>query len=134
MAVGKLLTLTFVSSLAVANPLESPRFFEYSSGGPLARSLNLSFGWFRTLDDEQENAYQQSIIHALEYADDGEQVSWYKNDASGYSTAVMTWPNTSGYCRRLHIQAIAHGVEKTKGATACYDNTTSKWVWHSDKY
>jgi len=134
MVAGKLLILTFVSSTAVANPLESPRFFEYSNGGTLHRAINLSFGWFRTLNDEQENAYQQSIVHALEYADDGETVSWYNNNASGRSTAVMTWPNTSGYCRRLHIQAIAHGVEKTKGVTACYDNTTSKWKWHTDKY
>jgi hypothetical protein len=90
--VGKLLILTFVSSIATAGPLDSPRFFEYKNGGNLARGLSMTFGWFRTLDEDQEDAYQQSII-----------------------------------------QAIAYGVEKTKGATACYDNTSSKWTWHAAK-
>jgi len=131
--VGKLLTLLVISP-AIAGPLDSPRFFEYNNGGSLSRAVNISFGWFNTLDSEQEDAYQSSIIHALEYSENGETVRWYKNDASGRSTPTATWPSASGFCRRIHIQAIAFGVEKTKGVTACYNNTTSNWTWHTDKY
>jgi surface antigen len=93
----------------------------------------MSFGWFRTLDDEQEDMYQQSIIHALEYAEIGEPVKWYLNDASGSAETVYEYPSTSGVCRRLHIQAIAYGVQKVKGVTACYNYTSTKWTWHAAK-
>lgn len=132
MAVGKL-SILLATNVALADPLESPKFFEYSNGSALTRAVTISFGWFKTLDNEQESAYQQSIVHALEYAENGETVRWYKNNASGRSTPVATWPNTSGYCRRLHIQAIAYGVEKTRGVTACYDNTSTEWKWYADK-
>lgn len=132
MVVGKLLILmSFNSALA---SIHDPSFFEYQTGNFINRLSNITFGWFKTLDDDQLEAYHQSLYHALGYAENGEKVEWFRGDASGFTVPVMTWPTGSGYCRRLHIQAIAHGVEKTMSATACYDNAQDNWRWVSSKY
>jgi surface antigen len=132
MVAGKLLTL-LATSPALANELENPRFFEYRSSGFVNQIVTLTFGWFKTLDEDQKSAYDQSLYHAVMSAENGEKVSWYRNDASGYAVPVMTWPTGSGYCRRMHIQAIAYGMEKTMTATACYDNAHDNWRWVSSK-
>ena len=51
------------------------------------------------------------------------------SNASGYSVPVMTWPNGSGYCRRVYIQTIAYNTERAMHRTACFDNTNTKWRW-----
>ena len=132
MVVGKLLILLAINP--VHAEIDNPRFFEYRNGGFVNRLTDISFGWFKTLDDEQKLAYNQSLTHALMYADNGEAVKWYRNDASGLAVPTVTWPNTSGYCRRLYVQAIAYGVERTMRVTACYDDTQSTWRWVNDKY
>lgn len=130
MVVGKLLILT-ASNTALANEIEEPRFFNYRGGNFTNRLADLSFGWFKTLDNEQKTAYNQSITHALMYADNGQVVRWYKNDASGMSVVSATWPSGPGYCRRLYIQAIAYNVEKTMKATACFNDADNRWTWHN---
>ena len=132
MVVGKL-SILLVTSSAFANNVHEPRFFEYKSGSFVNQLLTLTFGWFKTLDQEQKSAYDQSLSHAVMTAENGEKVSWYRNNASGYAEPVVTWPTGSGYCRRMHIQAIAHGMEKTMTATACYDNAHDNWRWVSSK-
>lgn len=127
MVLGKLSIL--LCSIPASAELANPRFFEYQSGPPIAEIINFSFGWFKTLDDEEKSAYYSSITHAVMYAENGDSVEWYKNKASGWAKPVMTWPTGSGYCRRLHIQAIAYNTEKTMARTACYDNASGKWSW-----
>lgn len=133
MVVGKLLILT-TSSTVAAKEFENPRFFEYQGGSFTNRLVDLSFGWFKTLDNEQKLSYNQAMTQAVMYADNGEAVRWYKNDASGLVIPAVTFPSGSGYCRRMHIQAIAYGVEKTMRANACYDNSSDQWTWYGDKY
>jgi len=128
MVVGKLLTLLAISPAHAADVSE-PRFFEYRSGGFTNRLVDMTFGWFKTLDREQKESYHSTIHHAVMMAENGQRVTWYKNDASGYAVPVMTWPTGNGYCRRIHIQAIAHGIEKTMSATACFDNAHTNWRW-----
>lgn len=130
MVVGKLLILT-ASSTALANDLDNPRFFEYRAGGFVNRLADLSFGWFKTLDDSQKSAYTQALHHAVLYADNGAPVKWYKNDASGLVVPSMTWPSGAGYCRRMYIQTIAYGVEKNVRATACFNEVDNTWTWTS---
>lgn len=113
MAVGKLLIL-IAASPAVANDIANPRFFEYRSGTFVNELAQLSFGWFKTLDDDQRDSYTQSLQHAVMYAENGQAVEWYKRNSSGAAVPVMTWPTGSGYCRRMHIQAVAHGVQNAK--------------------
>lgn len=132
MVLGKLLMLLAISPVA-ANNINDPKFFEYRSSGFVNRLVELSFGWFKTLSDEQKQAYDHALTHAIMTAENGQKVSWYKNDASGYAVPVVTWPTGSGYCRRMHIQAIAYGIEKTMTATACFDNAQDNWRWVSNK-
>lgn len=127
MVVGKLLIL--LAGNAYADNIGNPRFFEYQASNIANRLLELSFGWYKTLDLDQKAAYYQSITHALMYAENGEAVSWYERDASGLSVPVITWPTGSGYCRRLHIKAIAYNTEKNITRTACFENASSKWQW-----
>ena len=124
--------LMVVGSLSAnAESLAEPRFFEYRSSRFINRLAEVSFGWFKTLDDEQKSAYHSSIIHAVMYVDNGQTVRWYVNDASGEVTPVATIPNGNGYCRRIHVQTIAHGVQKTTGATACFNDVDNTWKWFS---
>lgn len=128
MVLGKLLILLAINP-AQASDIENPRFFNYRSGSLIGQAINLSFGWFKTLDDEQKSAYYQSVTHAVMYAENGQAVEWYKNDASGYAMPVMTWPTGSGYCRRIYIQAVAYNTEKKMQKTACFDNPSTEWRW-----
>lgn len=132
MVAGKLSILLLISP-AMAADLEKPRFFEYNSGHFVNQLMTLSFGWFKTLDTEQKKAYDQSLYHALMAAENGQKVSWYRNDASGYAVPVVTWPTGSGYCRRIYVSAIAYNLEKNFSATACYDNAQDNWRWVSSK-
>lgn len=128
MVVGKLLTL-LATSPSLASDISNPRFFEYSAGGFGNNLIDLSFGWFRTLDDDQKEHYHRALMHAVMTAENGQKVSWYRRDASGYAVPVHTWPTGAGYCRRIHIQAIAYSTEKTMTATACYNNAQDNWEW-----
>jgi surface antigen len=130
MVVGKSLILT---STAYAGDLDNPRFFEYRNGGFLNNIVDVSFGWFRTLDDEQKLSYSKALTHAVDYADNGETVRWYKNNASGTVMPTITWPSGNGYCRRVYIQTIAYNVQKTVKANACYDSVRDKWTWFEGK-
>jgi surface antigen len=127
MVVGKLLIL--LSSIPASAEVNNPRFFEYRGGPPLGEFINFSFGWFKTLDDDEKSAYYQSINHAVMYAENGQSVEWFKPKASGWAKPVMTWPTGSGYCRRIYIQAIAYNTEKLMMQTACFDNASGKWQW-----
>lgn len=131
MVLGKFLIL-LTSTPAFAN-LENPRFFEYRAGNNvIADFIQISFGWFKTLDDNEKEAYYSSITHALMYAENGEAVEWYRGKASGFSVPVATWPTGSGYCRRIYMQVIAHNTEKVTQRTACYNNSSRDWQWRRE--
>jgi hypothetical protein len=134
MVVGKSLILLAVSLGASAAEATNPHFFEYRAGGFTNRLVDFSFGWFKTLSTVQHEAYSSAVNHAVMYADNGQRVTWYQDDASGYAVPVITWQQGNGYCRRMHIQAIAYNVEKTMSATACFDDVYSRWQWKTDKY
>jgi hypothetical protein len=125
---GKLLIL-LTSTPVLATDVSNPKFFDYRSGPPAGELINIAFGWFKTLDNDQKSAYYQSITHAVMYAENGQKVEWFQNDASGFSLPVMTWPNGNGYCRRIYIQAIAYNTEKVFQRTACYSNSSRDWRW-----
>jgi surface antigen len=131
MVVGKLLILVATNS-ASADTVANPKFFEYSGNSFTNRLATVTFGWFRKLDDDQNDAYQQAITHAVMYAENGQKVSWSRGDASGYASPVMTWPTGSGYCRRIHTQIIAFNMAKNLSQTACFSNANSKWRWVSE--
>ena len=130
MVVGKLLIL--VAFNANATDINNPRFFEYRGGPIIQELIQTSFGWFRTLSDAQKDSYHQAVTHATMFAENGQVVEWYKDDASGIAVPVMTWPTGNGYCRRLHIQTIAYNVEKTVSRTACYSNASRNWQWYRE--
>jgi surface antigen len=127
-----LILVSIISTNAFAQDAFNPKFFDYNSNSIMQRMVDFSFGWNKKLDDSQRNAYHQSIVHALEYAENGDRVSWYKGNASGYSVPVYTWPNSSGYCRRLHLDVIAYDKQRAMGVTACYNNLDSNWTWYRD--
>lgn len=133
MAVGKLLILLFISNV-YADDLENPKFFEYSASGFVNNLTTMTFGWFKTLDTEQKAAYDQAVTHAIMYAENGQTVKWQRGNAGGIAVPVMTWPTSMGYCRRIHVQARAYNIDKALSATACYDNSSDNWQWHTDKY
>ena len=110
--------------------IENPRFFELVNGSLDQKILNLSFGWFKTLDPEQKKAYLSSIAIALEEANPGQFVKWYENNASGSVRVAWLLPDSIGYCKRLHIEAIAYNTQKNFQVTACFNDVDNRWRWH----
>lgn len=126
MVLGKL-SILLCSTPVFGDNVNNPRFFDYNGSAFTNRLASITFGWFKTLDDDQMEQYQQSLVHAVLVADNGKSVSWYKRDASGTATPVMTWPNGDGYCRRVHISVIAYSIQKNMAATACFNYAHSNW-------
>jgi predicted HAD superfamily Cof-like phosphohydrolase len=82
------------------------------------------------LDEAYQIVHSSNMTKICKSEDEAiKTVEWYKSNASGIAIPVMTWPNSSGYCRRLHIQTIAYNVEKTISRTACYNNSSRNWQW-----
>lgn len=96
--------------------------------------IEFSFGWFKTLDQEEKASHNQAVSHAVMFAENGQVVNWYKEKSSGMAVPVMTWPTGSGYCRRIHMEVIAYNQRKTMSQTACFENAHNNWRWISDKY
>lgn len=120
--------IIMISSIANAAGVNSPTFYDYSGGKFVNRLVSSSFGFFRTLNDNEADAFYQAVTHAVMYADTGEQVQWFRGRASGTATPVFTWPVNNGYCRRVHIQTFAYNRERTQVATACFSGETWRWV------
>lgn len=112
--------------------VDDPKFFSFTGSTWTNRLVEMTFGWFKTLDKEQKHAYDQALSMAVLNVENGQRVQWYINNASGFAVPVATWPNGHGFCRRIHIQAIAYGVEKTMAATACFENADQRWSWYKE--
>lgn len=106
-----------IANTAIAQ--EEPRFFEARGRNDSVRFVQMTFGYFRTLDDEQKRKYNGSINFAVERLNAGETVNWYENNASGTVTVLYVENLTAGYCKTMLIQAIAYGVEKRMTAKGC---------------
>lgn len=118
---GKL-SILIIASPAFADP------FEYNSTISYPDS-EISFGWFKTLDKEQMQAYYSSMTHALMYAENGQKVQWARGNATGYAVPVYTNTNGSGYCRRIQASVWAFNKQQVFSETACYDNALDTWRW-----
>lgn len=109
--------------------IENPRFYNSMVDSPLARVINTSFGWFKTLDSEQKQAYYSTIVLALEEAQPGQFVRWNKNNASGFVRVAWQQPHNGSVCKRLHMETVAYGIAKPVQVTACYNETDDRWNW-----
>lgn len=110
--------------------IENPRFYSDVNGSYLTKILNLSFGWFKTLDDEQKEAYYSSMILALEEAQPGQFARWYRKEASGSVRVAWQEIRNEGICKRLHISVIAYNTAKNIQTTACFNEVDNRWSWY----
>ena len=127
MASGKLLIL--VSGSLFLNTGHANEIFHYQAPKFENHLPEERFGWFRKLNPQQLASYNQALFHAVLAAENGEVVTWYKQDASGRVIPVITRPTGSGYCRQLYLETIAHNRRVTRSATACYSTATRNWRW-----
>lgn len=126
-----MLLVTNTSINAQTINIENPRFYnELHGGNTLHHILNISFGWFKTLDKEQKEAYHSSIVVALEEAQPGQFARWYKNDASGVVRVAWQEPRNGSICKRLHISLIAYSTVKEVQSTACFNEVDNRWSWY----
>lgn len=109
--------------------ISNPRFVNEVNGSYLRQVLNLSFGWFKTLDNEQKEAYYSSMIVALEEAQPGQSARWYRNNASGTIRVAWQEPRNGSVCKRLHISIIAYDTQKNMQTTACFNDVDNDWTW-----
>lgn len=124
------LLVTSTSIKAQTIDIENPRFYNDVNGASLNKILNLGFGWWRTLDDEQKEAYYSSMILALEEAQPGQFSRWYRKEASGTVRVAWQEPRSEGICKRLHISVIAYNMQKNIQTTACFNELDNRWAWY----
>lgn len=117
-------------STSIAQGIENPRFFNGTDKSVWQRVLNISFGWFKTLDQEQKTAYYGSIVLALEEAEVDHFVRWYKNGASGMIRVAWIRPSNTGFCKRLHFNVIAYNTEQNFQNTVCFNDVDNRWYWY----
>jgi len=110
--------------------ISNPRFVNEVNGSYLKQVLNISFGWFKTLDNEQKEAYYSSMIVALEEAQPGQSARWYRNNASGTIRVAWQEPRNGSVCKRLHISIIAYDTQKNMQTTACFNDVDNDWSWY----
>lgn len=126
--------MLLVSSMSInaqVIDIENPKFYDSIDGSVFERIINVSFGWFKGLDDEQKAAYYSSLILALEEAQPGQFTRWYKNNASGSVRVAWQLPKNGALCKRLHISLIAHNRQKDMQTTACFNDTDNRWYWYN---
>lgn len=126
MVVGKLLIL-LSGSVAYAET------FTYSAGKFTNYLSPPSYGIFKQLNVDQRLAYNQAVLHAVHSAENGQTVTWYRQNASGRATPVHTWPTGNGHCRRIYIETIAFNQKRVQTPTVCYRIHSDRWTWISDK-
>jgi hypothetical protein len=117
MVVTASLTLT---SVAKAERFDTPHLS--------IESDPISFGWFKTLDDNEMSLYAMAMINAILSADNGDKVEWHSNRAMGYSMVLYTKPTGHGYCRTVYTSVYAFNQEKDKTQVFCYLNDRDRWV------
>lgn len=124
------LLVTSTSINANTVNIENPRFYNDNSRFGIAQILNVSFGWFKTLDNDQKEAYYSAMILALEESQPGQFARWYRNDASG--TVRVAWQElqNGSICKRLHISVIAYNTAKNMQTTACFNEVDNTWNWY----
>jgi hypothetical protein len=110
--------------------IENPSFHNDNSRSHLGQIINTSFGWFKTLDNDQKEAYYSSMILALEEAQPGQIARWYRNNASG--TVRVAWQelHNGSVCKRLHISLVAYNTMKNMQTTACFNEVDNTWNWY----
>jgi surface antigen len=111
-----------------------PNYYDYGRGDAGGFLFGLFRGGYYKLSGSQQEAHTQAIWTALKTAELGQRVIWRLGDVSGYALPVATFPSSQGHCRRIHVSIINSGETQAISKTACYENSTSKWVWISDKY
>lgn len=111
--------------------IENPKFHTQTYGSLLEQILNVSFGWFKGLDADQQAAYYSTLILALEEAQPGQFSRWYKNNASGTVRVAWQYPKNGTLCKRLHINLIAHNTQRAVQTTACFDEVDDRWHWYN---
>lgn len=126
-----MLLVTSTSTNADTINIENPKFYEDINGPLLERIINVSFGWFKGLDQEQKSAYYSSLILALEEVQPGQFSRWYKNNASGTVRVAWQYPRNGSLCKRLHISLIAYDTEKNMQTTACFNDIDNRWQWYN---
>lgn len=129
-----MVSLLGLTSLGNAQTIDisNPRFYSDVNGTNLRKIMNVSFGWFKTLDQEQKEAYYSSIVLALKEGQPDQPVGvrWYRNDASGVTRVVWQENRTAGFCKRLHISVIAYDMLKNIQTTACFNEVDNRWTWY----
>ena len=110
-----------------------PDFADYTSRQSMAVLFASIRGWFRSLNKEQQHLHFKAIKNSLEQSSNGQGYRWNSGDAGGVVTVVATFPSSQGHCKILHTLVQSGNSRVADSARACYNNSTEKWFWVTDK-
>lgn len=110
-----------------------PNLTEHRSSAPMAVLLASIRGWARGLNDEQKQLHFKAIKNSLEQSSNGQGYRWNSGNAGGVITVVATFQSSQGHCKILHTLVQSGETRVADSARACYNNSTEKWVWVTDK-
>jgi surface antigen len=78
---------------------------------------------------EDSTHYEQAVFFALNNLDQGELTEWH-NSATGSHGAVVimaSYPQGSGYCRKVNTQSYIKGKVQSYVRTACVNGVDTNW-------
>ena len=91
----------------------------------------ISFGWGKSLSDEQMEYYSIAQMHALYYGEVGEKVKWQHNGVHGYVKVQALEPKGTGYCKHVTTVLYAFGKKDSLTLAACHTYRNGRWDWYS---
>lgn len=113
-------------SLSTQRPVVS----SYSSADSLfTLAYNLGKYKYYGLGREDKIKQQEAVFFALDNLDNGQVVEWYSEDtdAQGIVRPIMSYPQNSGYCRKIQTLIIKGNKSREFLETACTGTGHNGW-------
>jgi len=131
-ALGKFCLILAVSANCYAQSWNRPLFEEWQRNDNIVGVIYNSAKWFGSRLSADDNVYHsQAVFHALNNADNGQEVQWYseRSPSQGRVKIVYTWLASGSTCRRLQHYIRTESNQRSWAETACMNANDARWVF-----
>lgn len=131
-ALGKLCLILAVSTSVQAQSWNRPLFEDWQREDNLLSFAYNAIKWQQTKLNDVDNAFHsQAVYHALNHAENGEEVEWFSDRSrdKGKVRIVYTWIASGSTCRRMQHYIYTDRAQRSWAETACMNANDGRWVF-----